>query len=175
MSDLGFSSDLLIFLYETSLSKEKRAPRYIETIALNWAQKGIQTVAQAEAEAASYNSTFSIVTKNLGITRSLAEPERNIINGWDQYHFSPTLLAEACKRTILQTNEPSLKYASTILESWHKNGVQTMQDIERLDKSFLMKKQASNKPKNKSGFQDFPQRSYTDSEYSNLERQLLRK
>lgn len=50
MSDLGFSMELVITLYETALSRGKNKPRYIEAIALDWAKKGIHTSKEAEEE-----------------------------------------------------------------------------------------------------------------------------
>ena len=72
MSDLDFSSDLVVHLYETSLNNGKKAPRYLETVALNWAKKGIHTVEEAKAESYQFNTKYNIVTKTLGITRQLA-------------------------------------------------------------------------------------------------------
>ena len=37
MSDLGFSRELILTLYETALARDKRSSRYIEAIALDWA------------------------------------------------------------------------------------------------------------------------------------------
>ena len=39
MSDLGFSRELILTLYETALARDKRSSRYIEAIALDWAKK----------------------------------------------------------------------------------------------------------------------------------------
>lgn len=39
MSDLGFSRELILTLYETALARDKRSSRYIEAIALDWAKR----------------------------------------------------------------------------------------------------------------------------------------
>lgn len=177
MSDLDFSSELVIYLYETSLAKEKKAPRYIETIALNWAKKGIRTVDEAEKESSQFNAKYNIVTKTLGISRQLAPAERALIDSWDAYHFSETIIAEACKRTIMQTGDASLPYTGKILEKWSKDGVHSLADIEKLDATFKKEKKTTKKQPDvsKNQFQNFIQRTYSDSDFTSLEKQLLQK
>lgn len=177
MSDLDFSSELVIYLYETSLAKEKKAPRYIETIALNWAKKGIRTIEEAENESSRFNTKYNIVTKTLGITRQLAPAERALIDSWDDYHFTETIIAEACKRTIMQTGDASLPYTGKILEKWNKDGVRSLADIEKLDANFHKEKKTAKKQPDvsKNQFQNFIQRTYSDSDFTSLEKQLLQK
>lgn len=178
MSDLGFSLDLVITLYETALSRGKSRPRYIETIALDWAKKGIRTTHEAEAEASSFNGTYKTVSKALGIKRTLAPAERAIIDKWQSYHFSNEILEEACARTVLQSGDTNLNYTAKILADWHKKGVTTLQDIADCDKSYYrIKNTSANKSatgkRSKNSFQNFPQREYSKDEYANLEKQLL--
>lgn len=178
MSDLGFSLDLVITLYETALSRGKSRPRYIETIALDWARKGIRTTHEAEAEASSFNGTYKTVSKALGIKRALAPAEQAIIDKWQSYHFSNEILEEACARTVLQSGDTNLNYTAKILADWHKKGVTTLQDIADCDKSYYrIKNTSANKSgtgkRSKNSFQNFPQRQYSKDEYANLEKQLL--
>lgn len=175
MSDLGFSLELVVTLYETALSRGKNKPRYIEAIALNWAKKGIHTVKEAEDEASSWNGTYKIVSKALGIKRALAPAEKNIIDKWDVYHFSDAILEEACSRTVLQSGDTNLNYTSKILEDWHNKGVSSLKDIEDCDKSYFRQKNAtaSKTIVNRNKFQNFPQRDYSRDDYADLEKQLL--
>lgn len=178
MSDLGFSLDLVITLYETALSRGKRNPRYLEAIALDWAKKGIRTAAEAEDEVSSFNGTYRVISKALGIKRALAPAEKAVIDKWGVYHFPDSVLEEACSRTVLQSGDTNLNYTARILSDWHKKGVTCLKDIEDCDKSFFRQKNAgSGKPaparRNKNKFQHFPQREYSQEEYADLERQLL--
>ncbi len=176
MSDLGFSSDLVIYLYETSLAKGKKAPRYLEAVALNWAKKGIMSVAEAEEESSMFNTKYNIVSKTLGITRQLAPPERAIIDSWEKYYFSEAIITEACKRTIIQTGDQNLNYTGRILSDWYKKGVHSLADVKNLDENFHKKKQNTAKqPATKNQFQNFSQRTYSDKEFVSLEKQLLQK
>lgn len=178
MSDLGFSLDLVITLYETALSRGKRNPRYLEAIALDWAKKGIRTAAEAEDEVSSFNGTYKVISKALGIKRALAPAEKAVIDKWDVYHFPDSVLEEACSRTVLQSGDTNLNYTAKILSDWHKKGVTCLKDIEDCDKSFFRQKNAATGKsaaarRNKNKFQHFPQREYSQEEYADLEKQLL--
>lgn len=178
MSDLGFSLDLVITLYGTALSRGKSNPRYIETIAIDWAKKGIRTSKEAEDEASSFNGMYKTVSRALGINRTLAPAEKAIIDKWNSYHFSDAILEEACSRTVLQSGDTNLNYTSKILEDWYKKGVTTRQDIEDCDKSYFRQKNATasknaGSRRNNNKFQNFPQREYSKDEFADLEKQLL--
>ncbi len=176
MTDLGFSLDLVTTLYETALARGKNKPRYIEAIALDWAKKGIRTSKEATEEASSFHGTYKIVSSALGIKRPLAPAEKTIIDEWDAYHFAPVIIEEACSRTVLQSGDTNLHYTARILEDWHKKGVTTLKDIEECDKSYFRQKNATGSKVtsiNKNKFQNFPQRQYSQNEYSDLEKQLL--
>ncbi len=176
MSDLGFSRELILTLYETALARDKRSSRYIEAIALDWAKKGIRTPEEAMEETHQFHGTYKVVATALGIKRPLAPAERAIIDRFAEFHFTDDILAEACNRTVLQSGDTNLNYTASILADWHKKGVKTLDDIKECDKSFHRKKQAEGKKKEngrKNQFQNFPQRAYSQSDYDNLEKQLL--
>lgn len=176
MSDLGFSRDLILTLYETALARDKRSSRYIEVIALDWAKKGIRTPQEARDETNQFHGTYKVVATALGIKRPLAPAERAVIDRFAEFHFTDDILAEACNRTVLQSGDTNLNYTASILADWHKKGVKTLEDIKKCDKSFHQKKQAAGKKKDagkKNQFQNFPQREYSRSDYDNLEKQLL--
>lgn len=176
MSDLGFSRELILTLYETALARDKRSSRYIEAIALDWAKKGIRTPEEAMEETHQFHGTYKVVATALGIKRPLAPAERAIIDRFAEFHFTDDILAEACNRTVLQSGDTNLNYTASILADWHKKGVKTLDDIKECDKTFHRQKQTAAKKKEagkKNQFQNFPQRAYSQSDYDNLEKQLL--
>ena len=178
MCDIGFSSGLLVTLYETAIKKGKKQPRYIEAIGISWAKQGIHTPEEAREESERFSGAYSLVAGALGIKRGLAPAEREIIDSWSAYHFSDSIIKEACKRTVLQTGDTNLHYVSKILKDWHEKQVVSLEDVEKCDESFQRKKRNSSDRKKviaaRNQFQNFPQRNYSKSEYSNLEKQLLR-
>lgn len=178
--ELHFSSELIMYLYEYCVSKNKKNPSYIEAVALNWAKEGIDTEEKAREATVIYNEHFNSVNKAFGLNRAPGQIERQYITKWvEVFEFTDDIITEACNRTILRTQRPDFKYADKILETWFKKDVKNMADIAKHDEEFArgkaaskvtpIVKQASNK------FNQFPQRNYTDKDYAELERKLINK
>ncbi len=189
---VGFSAELIMYLYEYCISKGKKHTSYIETVALSWAEQGISTVEQAEETNALFNTSYLAITKALGLNRNPATIEKQYIEKWlHKYGFSVEIIVEACNRTLLNTQKPDFKYTNSILENWHKKGVKSVEDINHLDNEFntikaTKKTQNSNINTNSSGyynqskplnhrFNAFPQRNYTKEDYANIEKRLLKR
>ncbi|CUH93818.1 DnaD domain protein [Herbinix luporum] len=179
--ELNFSSELIMYLYEYCVSKNKKNPSYIEAVALSWAKEGIDTEEKAREATASHNEHFNTVNKAFGLNRPPGQIERQYITKWvEVFLFSDDIITEACNRTLLRTQKPDFKYADKILETWFKKGVKNMADIAKLDEEFAMgnrlkskvtpiSRQTSNK------FNQFPQRTYSANDYAELERKLINK
>ena len=180
LCDLGFSGEMITYLYELGAERKKTNPRYLETIAVDWAGKGIHTVEEAKAESDGYKNKYLSVKKALGIRRDFAPVEKDIIDSWDTYHFSEDIITEACKRTVLQTGDTNLNYVSKILEGWKNQGVTTFQDIAAADEAYKNSKKAAAKNnvtrrRTSGSFRNFHGRDYSDEDYEDLERQFLQR
>ena len=181
--------DLIQYLIETCIDGGHKSFHYMDAIARNWAEDGITTKEAAIKSSAAHQSTVYSIKKALGIgNRDLVETELNFIDKWvNTYSFSLDIIQEACERTILQTNKPSFKYADSILNSWYKSNVKTIQDIDSLDQAFTKatvtrvasasKSKSSQaagaaaaKAKTTGKFQNFSQRDY---DFEALEKKLL--
>lgn len=178
--ELHFSSELIMYLYEYCVSRNKKNPSYIEAVALTWAKEGIDTEEKAREATVVYNEHFNSVNKAFGLNRAPGQIERQFITKWvEVFSFTDDIITEACNRTILRTQKPDFKYADKILETWFKKGVKDKADIARLDDEFAkgkvsskitpLVKQTSNR------FNQFPQRNYTAKDYAELERKLINK
>lgn len=176
---LGFSADLIEYLVEYCVCKGHTSIRYIEKVALGWAENGITTAEQAKQAASLHNQTYFAVMKALGISgRNLVPTETAFIEKWkNTYGFSTELITEACQRTISATHQPSFEYTDSILASWAKNNVKTTADVARLDAAFQSRKKTAPAPASsgtssasRNKFNNFEQRSYN---YSEMEKMLL--
>jgi len=179
--ELHFSADLIEYLIEYCVSIGQRNMRYIQKVALSWAEKGYCTVEQAKADATTYSKNYFCVMKAFGINnRRLASSEITMIQKWlNEYEFTTDIITEACNRTIQTIHQPSFPYADSILENWNKQGVKRMADIIEQDKKH---QKSSNQEKEsvKNGkaefkatnnrFNNLTPRNYA---YDDLERQLL--
>ena len=137
LTDLGMDIDLIDYLLDYCVSTNHTSFRYIQKVAVNWAQMGIQTVDQARREGASCKSEYYTILRALGIRDHEPTPgEREYMDRWlDEYRLPMDVILLACRRTILQTGKARLSYAESILKSWSKNGVKTIRDVENLDKA----------------------------------------
>ena len=181
--ELHFSSELIMYLYEYCVSKGKKNASYIEAVALTWAEEGIDTEQKAKEAAVTYNDHYNAVNKAFGLNRAPGQIERQYITKWiEVFGFSDEIITEACNRTILRTQKPDFKYTDKILETWFKKKAKNLADITRLDEEFS--KASKNLDTNKittmikpapNKFNQFPQRTYTEQDYAELERKLLNK
>ena len=175
--ELHFSNDLIVYLLEYCISKGHSSMRYLDKVAIGWHANNITTVEQAKEDAAIHSQAYYGVMKALGITgRSLVNSETAFIRKWTkEYAFDLALIQEACSRTISATHQPSFEYTDSILTSWHKNQVHTLDDVKRIDASYSKAKKTSAKAGNsatvkRNSFNNFNPRNY---DYENLEGTLL--
>lgn len=132
---LGMSSELLEYLVEYCAQNGHTSVRYLETVAVNWHEKGICSAQEAKDFCASYTRDSFAVMKAFGLnSRKPAAPEQKLMDKWfREYGFSRELVLEACSRTITAIHNPSFQYADKILTDWKKAGVKKLEDVRQLD------------------------------------------
>lgn len=179
---LGFSADLIEYLIEYCVSKGHTSIRYIEKVALGWADSNIKTVEDAKQTANLHSQSYFTVMKALGISgRNLVPAETDFIEKWkSKYGFSNELIAEACQRTIQTIHQPSFEYTDSILTNWHNKKILNLSDVARLDTEYQNQKKiaktslsagsSANTVTSKNKFNNFKQRTY---DYDELEKMLL--
>lgn len=132
---LHMSMELLEYLVEYCVQGGHSNLRYLETVALNWHEKGIRNVEEAKMYVTAYNKDTYAVMKAFGLgDRNPGSVELDMIQRWfKEYGFSKELAVEACNRTLAAIHTPSFQYADKILSEWKKSGVRTMREISALD------------------------------------------
>lgn len=184
---LGMDIDLIEYLIESCLDNGHTSFHYMDTVALNWAEEGIKTIEDAKNSARNHSDITFSVMKAFGISnRSLIPTEQALIDKWmSEYGFSLEIICKACEKTVLATNKPSFKYAETILASWKKSNVKTLEDISRLDDKHIATineakaskpavKAVVTKSKSTNAFNNFSQRANAN-DLDELERAILKK
>lgn len=168
---LGFSVDLIDYLIQYCVEKGKKDFRYIEKVAISWAQEGITTPKQAARCARKYDRTVYDIMKALGKSSAPTKAEADYAIKWiKEYGFTPDIIMEACERTVLATDKHRFEYADRILTSWYKENVHRKADIKVLDEAYSKKK--AGKPVHSYGsqFNQFMQTSY---DFETLEQEIL--
>lgn len=173
--ELKLSIELIEYLIEYCVSNRHTSIRYIEKVALAWAENGYQTVEQAKQANGQYNQTYSAVMKAMGISgRSLVSTETAYIDKWkNDFGFSIELIQKACEKTIQAIHEPSFEYADRIMSNWKSNNISSLEDVVKADTDHQKRKKAATtapRTVSKNKFNNFDQRSY---DYDQLEKMLL--
>ena len=123
-----------------------------------------------------------MIKEAFGIGRAFGAIELDFINKWKfTYRMSTEMIREACNRTLLTTGKPDFKYADGILSGWFRKNISDLDGVAAEDAEHAAK--AQNSPRAKAGtpeksankFNQFPQRTYTESDYTELEKKKLRK
>lgn len=166
---LGFSEDLIDYLIQYCVDRDKKDLRYIEKVAISWAQQGITTPKQAKKLAGKYDKAVYEIMKALGKTGTPTQTEVTFITHWTkELGFTLDVIFAACERTVLATDKHRFEYADSILGSWHKAGVHHKSDIQSLDDSY--RKAKASKPATTNKFNQFKQNDY---DFDALEKELL--
>lgn len=169
---LNFSADLVDYLVQYCVGRGKRDFRYIEKVAVSWAEENITTPAQAASVIKKYDKNVYGIMNALGKSGIPTDREMEYINRWcRQYLLPPDVIREACGRTVLATDKHRFEYADSILTSWHKANVRQLSDIKNADAAYQRSKtvlQPSRTAANK--FNQFQQNSY---DFSELEKEIL--
>lgn len=175
---LGLPVEVVIMLLSFAASRGKTGKRYLETVAIDWADKGIDTYESAEE----YIREIEIKLSNegkiraiLGIyDRALTQTEKKYINLWTfEKNIPIELIAEAYERTVDMTGKLSFAYMNKIVLSWHEEGLKTVDEVRERETLFKLKSSPS-KMKTKSKGKTFSYNDTNKPDYSNYAEQILK-
>ncbi len=154
--DFGLPADVIIMLLQYVVSIGKANTRYIEKVAMNWADEEIFTHEKAEEKLrrlAENKKAWHIVEQAVGIPhRSPSAKEETAASVWvNEWNFSVAMIHEAYDRGVDATGKFSPAYMGRIMERWYKDGVSTLQQAkkEKEERANARKnEEKSNKSKN---------------------------
>lgn len=168
--ELHFSDDLIDYLIAYCVDRGKKDFKYMEKVAINWAENNVTTPKQAKSFSTKYDKKIYTILNALGKTSTPTAKEAEYVTRWTgEYGFDMDVILEACERTVLATDRHRLEYAESILSSWHRDNVQHKGDIHKIDELYSRKKTAP-KQGNANKFNQFKQNSY---DFDALEKKLL--
>ena len=169
---LHFSDDLIDYLLQYCVERGKKDFKYIEKVAVNWAEEGITTPKQAQKFSTRYDRSVYSIMNSLGRSTSPTAKELEFINRWTRdYGFSTDIILEACERSSLATDKHRFEYAEGILNSWRQANVRHKADIQQMDDSFQKKKTA--KPASSGSSNRFTQFTQNSYDFAALEKEIL--
>ncbi|MBQ9757100.1 MAG: DnaD domain protein [Clostridia bacterium] len=137
---LGLPVEVVIMLLRFAKAQGKLGKRYLETVAIDWAEKGIDTYESAEEYIKEIEQRLSNEGKIRGILgiydRALSQTEKKYINLWTAEKGVPLeLIREAYDRTVAATGKLAWAYMNKILSGWQEEGVETLKQLEEYEKT----------------------------------------
>lgn len=152
---------VITYLLEYCESIGQNRINYMEKVAIDWAENGIDTVERAKTHTSMFNKDYRSVMKALGLSRNSAPVEEAFINKWiDDYKMPMNIILEACDTAILGAmHKPTFSYIDGIITKWHNHGVKTIDDVKKYKQEFKdsqdIKPPTSTKKPKKSKFENY--------------------
>ena len=150
---LGLPADVIVLLVchckeqARKLGKKRATLHQIEKEAYKWADMGIDTMEEAAAYTQRKDLRFSQVGKIMEILqirgRNLTAPEKRYVNQWIELGFEEEAIGLAYERSCLNTGGLAWPYINKILQSWHKQGLRTAEQIRTGERKPVIPKGAS--------------------------------
>ena len=133
--NLGFSDDLVMQLLGFCAGNGKKSFRYIEKVAIDWHDRGIDTFEKADAYIRHLESIAKEerrVASMFGIEgRALSKKEHEFIAVWrEQLGLHLELIEQAYNICVDKKGKLSFPYINGILTDWHQKGYKTVEDVE---------------------------------------------
>ena len=171
---LHFSDDLIIALLEYCIDHGKKDFKYIEKVAVNWAQEGITTPEEAQKSSGKYSKNVYVIMNELGKSTVPTTKEMEYISRWlKEYEFSLEIILDACQRTVLATDRHRFEYCDSILTSWKNDGVSQKADIAKMDELHQKKKSVPKQPAKSVPSGKFGQFSQNEYDFDDLTKKLI--
>lgn len=149
---LGLPVEVISMLLSYAERKGKTTKRYLETVAIDWADKGIDTfeaaeeyITQLEAADTAENAVRSI----LGIyDRALSTTEKKYINIWiKELNIPIELISFAYDKMIDAIGKIKLNYMDKMLQAWAEKGLKTVDEVKKSDEEFFDSIKKPQKPR----------------------------
>ncbi len=134
--DLGLSAAVILMVIEYALQAGKCNVGYIEKVGKNWAEKGVNSIMDAEnmiTQLGNERLYWNVMRAAFGLDmRAPSESETKLANQVvGEWKMEKALLKKAYDICVDQIGKYRASYIKTILTAWHKKGITTAADLEK--------------------------------------------
>lgn len=131
---LGLPMEVIELLLSYCTASGHTGMRYIEKVAIGWAEEGVNTVEKAAEYIELRKTGYRSILQAFGQNRMPVAAEEAYMKKWlQEYKLPLDVVKLACERTVMQTGKASFAYADRILENWKKAGVSAVADVQAQD------------------------------------------
>jgi len=125
--DEGLDVSLILMIVQYAVAHNKANIRFIESTAVDWVNKGINSIALADEELRKMSlgeQAWKIVCSAFGLeNRKPSKKETELSSLWiDEWKLSKEDLVEAYEECVNSKSKFSFAYTAKIIENWHKEG-----------------------------------------------------
>lgn len=153
-----------------------KSMRYIEKVAISWADLGIDTLEKADKHLAAREKA-SVMKKKFKkmfkiSDRDLSDAEYAHLVQWSEtLGFSDELIFAAYEKTVQYTGKVSFAYMNSILQAWYKEGIKNLDQVKKEEQAA---RRPARKLSQKNNFTGYAQSgSYDLDEIEKMEMALL--
>lgn len=130
----GLPAEVLLTITAYAVSREKPHLRYIEKVALDWADRGIDTMAAAEEYLCTLdrrNQAWATLETILGIHKAPTVSQMDRAEEWICFRqWDKSLIRKAYEMCLEKTGKFQMTYMARILEDWQETGIRSLADLE---------------------------------------------
>lgn len=130
LDDLGMNPEIVLMLLEHAAAEGRTTSSFLESTAVDWINRSIDTVALAEQEmtkAEERKHAWAVVRRAMSIeSRRPSAREAECCVRWvEEWQFSEAMLRLAYDQCVDNIGKLSFPYVEKILKNWHASGVST--------------------------------------------------
>lgn len=136
--DLGMDAALILMVIEYAKQAGRCNIGYIERVAKDWTENGIETISAAETRIVELNnsrSAWNIMRSAFGLEqRAPSDAESKLACKCVlEWQMQKDILKQAYDICIDSIGRYKASYIKTILTSWHKKNIKTLEDLEKCE------------------------------------------
>lgn len=142
----GLKTEVIMTLVQYCCDIDKKSPRYIERIALDWAEKEINTLDSANEEVErlkKYNEFVYKIKRSFEMEYTPTTKQKEFIEQWQGFGFDMEIIHHAYEKCVESIRKLSFEYINKILTSWHEKNITTLEEAKADDKEYKDKKKDS--------------------------------
>jgi len=145
----GLPVEVILMVIEYAVGEGKSNMRYIEKVAIDWADRGINSIKAAEEYLCSIERRREAWVKLsllLGLSHSPTLAQSSAAETWIfDWQIEGGLLKLAYEKTVEATGKFNSNYMMKIIESWRANGIDSLEKALGLESGKQKNKHKTNK------------------------------
>lgn len=133
--DQGLDVSVILMIVQYAAAHNKANIRFIESTAVDWINKGIDSITAADEELrnmALRQEAWGMVSKAFGIEKRKPSPkEEKLSLMWvNEWGMTDKMLTAAYNACVDEKSRLYMPYVAKIIENWHEKGYKTPEDVK---------------------------------------------